>query len=215
MRICVIGGTGREGRGLAVRWAKAGHSVVIGSRDAARAKERADELSAEHAVKVDGGENGWACEGADVVLLSVPYTGHAETITGLKEKLAGKIVIDITVPLKPPKVFEVNPPAGQAAALEAQSILGPTTKVVATLHHVSSAHLAEPEAEIECDVLVCADDEEARKTVIGLIADLKLRGLDAGPLRNAIALESMTPVLLYLNKKYKTAGVGVRFTGIK
>jgi NADPH-dependent F420 reductase len=122
--------------------------------------------------------------------------------------------VDITVPLKPPKVRRVHLPEGRAAALEAQAILGPGTKVVAALHHVSSVHLADPAHAIECDVLVCSDDEDAKRAVLGLIGDLGLRALDAGPLENAIALESLTPVLLHLNKTYGSAGTGIRFTGL-
>jgi NADPH-dependent F420 reductase len=213
MRIGLIGGTGREGRGLALRWARAGHTVAIGSRDAARAQEKAAELGPlAPQGKLTGGDNGWAARESEVVLLSVPYTGHAETLGALKADLEGRVLIDITVPLAPPKVREVHLPPGKSAAMEAQALLGPGVKVVAALHHVSSAHLAEDHV-IECDVLVCADDEAARNQVITLVSDLGLRGLDAGPLCNAVALEALTPVLLHMNKRYKATS-GVKFTGI-
>ncbi len=215
MNIGLIGGTGREGRGLALRWARAGHSVRIGSRDAAKAKAKADELRAEGATGIEGGDNAWAASGADVVLLSVPYGAHRETLEALRPSLEGRILIDITVPLKPPRVAEVNLPVGQAAALEAQAIVGPSCKVVAALHHVSSVHLGDPDHALECDVLVCSDDVAARETVVRLIEDLGTIALDAGPLRNAIALESLTPVLLHLNKHYKKAGIGIRFTNVR
>lgn len=215
MRIGLIGGTGREGRGLALRWAKAGHSVAIGSRDADKAKAKAEELSALGHGTIEGGDNEWAVRDAEVALLSVPYGAHGETLRGLKDALQGRIVIDITVPLKPPRVHEINLPEGQAAALEAQAILGPGAQVVAALHHVSSTHLGEVDHEVDCDVLVCADDERAKEVTLGLVRDLGLRGLDAGPLRNAIALESLTPILLHLGKKYKSPGIGVRFTGFR
>jgi 8-hydroxy-5-deazaflavin:NADPH oxidoreductase len=204
MNIGLIGGTGREGRGLALRWARAGHAVRIGSRDAARAKEKADELraAAGAGVTIEGGDNAWAAS-ADVALLSVPYSAHAQTLESVRASLDGRILIDITVPLKPPKVGEVNLPAGQSAALEAQA-----------LHHVSSAHLGDPDHALECDVLVCGDDAGAREKVIALIEQLGAVALDAGPLKNAVALESLTPVLLHLNKRYKTAAVGVRFTNV-
>ena len=215
MRIGIVGGTGREGRGLALRWAAKGHAIVVGSRDAARAQEKARELSAEltgGVGSITGGSNEEAA-GGEVVLLTVPYAAHADTLRGLRGALAGRIVIDITVPLVPPKVTQVNLPAGTSAALEAQALLDPTTRVVATLHHVSSAHLGEPGHAIDCDVLVCSDDQEARTVAIGLIEDLGLRGLDAGVLKNAVALESLTPVLLHLNRKYKT-NTGIRITGL-
>ncbi len=106
-------------------------------------------------------------------------------------------------------------PPGRAAALEAAALLGPETRVVTALHHVSSVHLADPQHAIECDVLVCSDDDGAKRTVLDLVSDLGLRGLDAGPLENAIALESLTPVLLHLNKIYKSPGTGIRFTGLR
>lgn len=215
MRIGVIGGTGREGRGLALRWARAGHHVTIGSRDADRARERAAEIAAEApAGTVAGGDNAFAVAEAEVVLLSVPYDAHEATLREHSRGLEGRVVIDITVPLKPPRVSEVQLPAGQAAALEAQAILGPGTKVVAALHHVSAAHLAEPDHAIDCDVLVCANDEAARTLVIGLVQDLGLRGFDAGPLKNAVALEALTPVLIHMNKRYKVKSSGIRITGI-
>jgi 8-hydroxy-5-deazaflavin:NADPH oxidoreductase len=223
MRIGIVGGTGREGRGLALRWAAAGHEVAVGSRDADRARARAEELRAVHAAggagggagKIEGGSNEEAVSAAQVVVLAVPYAAHEETLRALAPHLAGRVVIDITVPLQPPKVHQVHLPRGEAAAMEAQAILGPGTPVVAALHHVSSAHLGDPSHPVECDVLVCSDDAKAMETTLGLIHELGLRGLDAGPLRNAIALESLTPVLLHLGKRYKSPGVGVRFTGIK
>jgi 8-hydroxy-5-deazaflavin:NADPH oxidoreductase len=213
MRIAVVGGTGREGRGLALRWARAGHRVTIGSRDEAKARARAEELS-QSGFAIEGGSNEWAVREAEAVLLSVPYTAHGETLRSLREHLAGRILIDITVPLRPPRIREVHLPEGHSAALEAQAILGPTTPVVATLHHVSSASLADVDATTRFDVLVCSDDEAARETVIGLVGDLGFRGLDAGSLRNAVALESLTPVLMQLNKRYGGTAAGVRFVGV-
>ena len=134
-------------------------------------------------------------------------------LEGLKADLAGRILVDITVPLQPPAVRRVHLPKGQAAALEAQAMLGPDVKVVAALHHVSSAHLATDHA-IECDVLACSDDAAALETTLGLIRDLGMRGFHAGPLQNAVALESLTPVLLHLTKHYKGDGVGIRLTGL-
>ena len=214
MRLGLVGGTGKEGRGLSVRWAKAGHSVVIGSRDAERAREKAAELSDAAGVRIEGGENTDIVRDADIVVLCVPYAAHAATLEDLKDLLSEKLVIDITVPLRPPKVRQVHLPQGESAALEARAVLGEGVKLVAALHHVSSVHLADPEHAIACDVLVCADDAEARAQTIALIRDLGLRGLDAGPLVNAVALESLTPVLLHMNKHYKSAGTGLCITGI-
>jgi 8-hydroxy-5-deazaflavin:NADPH oxidoreductase len=214
MNIGIVGGTGREGRGIAIRWAKAGHTVTIGSRDAARGAAMAEELSATHGVTLRGTGNAECCQGADVVLLAIPYGGHGDTLRELADALGGKIVIDITVPLKPPAVRSVNLPEGQSAALEAQAILGEGTKVVGALHHISSEHLGDPDHAFDCDVLVCGDDPAARATVVSLFADLGLRAIEAGVLKNAIALESMTPVLLFINKKYGAEGAGIRIVGL-
>jgi NADPH-dependent F420 reductase len=214
MKLGLVGGTGKEGSGLSVRWAKAGHTVAIGGRDAERAKEKATELSAENAVNITGGDNASVVKGADVVILCVPYSAHGSTLEGLKAELAGKLLVDITVPLKPPTVREVNLPKGTSAAQEAQALLDPSTKLVAALHHVSSVHLQDHGHEIACDVLLCGDDAAAKEAVTALIKDLGMRGLDAGPLKNAVALESLTPVLLYMNKRYKSEGTGLHITNI-
>jgi len=216
MRIGIIGGTGREGRGLALRWAAKGHDVVLGSRDATRAQDKAREIAAELAAgsgTISGGSNEEAASAGEIAVLTVPYAAHEETLKSLRAALAGRILVDITVPLKPPKVTQVQLPPGSAAALEAQALLEPSTRVVAALHHVSSAHLGDPGHAIDCDVLVCSDDEAAREAVMGLLGDLGLRGIDAGVLRNAVALESLTPVLLHINRKFKT-NAGIRITGV-
>jgi NADPH-dependent F420 reductase len=188
--------------------------VTIGSREAERGAQKAAELAEQHGVKLLGSDNASACRDAEVVLLSIPFGGHRETITELRAALEGKIVIDLTVPLVPPAVRKVHLPPTQAAALETQALLGEGTKVVGALHHISSEHLADPEHVIDCDVLVCGDDPAARATVVKLVADLGLRGIEAGPLQNAIALESLTPVLLFINKKYGASGAGLRITGL-
>ena len=214
MRIAIIGGTGNEGAGMAKRWARAGHRVVIGSRDAARANARAHALTAEVGVTIEGVENAAAATGADLVVLAVPYAAHAATLDALADAVAGRIVVDITVPLRPPGIRRVWLPPGRAAALEAQTRLGATAKIVAALHHVSASHLADADHAVECDVLVCSDHADALATVLGLVSDLGLRALDAGPLDNAVALEALTPVLLHLNRRYGGSGAGVRFTGV-
>lgn len=214
MKVAIVGGTGKEGRGMAARWAKAGHALFIGSRDAERARTAAAELSLLAGQPVQGGDNRWAIAQADIVVLSVPYSGHRETLLGLKDDLRGKILVDITVPLKPPEVRKVSLPEGKAAALEAQALLGDGTAVVAAFHHVSAVHLTDLAHPIECDVLVCSDHPDALAQVVALAGDLGTRGLDAGALVNAVALESLTPVLLQLNRRYKSPGAGIRFTGL-
>jgi NADPH-dependent F420 reductase len=213
MRLGIVGGTGKLGSGLAQRWARAGYTVAIGSRDAAKARAHAAELAAK-GFAVLGGDNAWAAAEGEVVVLTVPYEAHGDTLRAIAQATAGKVLIDVTVPLKPPKVSRVHLPAGQAAALEAQALVGASTPVVATLHHVSATHLADLTHALECDVLVAGDDARAKQVAIGLVRDLGMRGLDAGPLVNAIALESLTPVLIHLNRTYKSQGAGIVFTDL-
>lgn len=214
MKIGIIGGTGKEGSGLALRWAKAGHDVMIGSRDSERGASRAAELSESVDTPIQGGDNDEAIAHGRVIVLSVPFGGHRATLESFKPSLSGKIVIDLTVPLKPPKVSQVHLPEGESASLIAQSILGEDAVVVGAFHHVSSVNLTNIDEELHTDVLVVSDDKEARQMVIGLIEDMGARGIDAGKLRNSIALESLTPVLIHINKTYKVPGSGVHITGL-
>jgi 8-hydroxy-5-deazaflavin:NADPH oxidoreductase len=213
MRIGIVGGTGKQGTGLARRWARAGHAIAIGSRDAARARAHAAQMAA-GGGSLEGGDNAWAAREAEVVVLSVPYASHGETLRAIVDAVSGKVLLDMTVPLVPPKVWRVQLPSGQAAALEAQALVGGGTPVVAALHHVSATHLADLSHAIACDVLVASDDARAKSTALQLARDLGLRGLDAGPLANAVALESLTPVLIHLNRTYKSQGAGVVFTNL-
>lgn len=214
MRIGLIGGTGKEGRGLSARWARAGHDVFIGSRDAQRGRDKAAELSAKWDVTMQGGGNDEAATFGEVVVLCVPWSAHEAAVTGIAPHVQGKLVVDITVPLQPPKVRKVHLPDGGSAVAQTARILGDGVRVVGTLHHVSSAHLADPDHTIDCDVLVCGNGRSARDEVIALIGDLGLRGVDAGVLANAVALESLTPVLLHINRRYKAGGAGLRITGL-
>jgi len=214
MKIGIVGGTGREGRGLGVRWAKAGHDIFIGSRKAEKGIAKAAEFSEEFGVSLQGGDNVAACNHAELIVVTVPYSAHRSTFESIKDAVGDKVLVDITVPIKPPKVRSVNLPEGQSAALEARTLLDEGARLVAALHHISSEHLSDPGHTFDCDVLVCGDDKEARAAVITLISDLGLRGIDAGVLKNAIALESLTPVLLHINRRYKSVGSGIRITGI-
>lgn len=214
MKIGIVGGTGREGRGLGVRWAKAGHDVFIGSRQAEKGISKAAEFSQEFGVTLQGGDNVAACNHAELIVVTVPYSAHRATFESVKDEVGDKVIVDITVPIKPPKVRTVNLPEGQSAALEARALLNDGARLVAGLHHISSEHLSDPAHTFDCDVLVCGDDKEARASVISVISDLGLRGIDAGVLKNAIALESLTPVLLHINRRYQSVGSGIRITGI-
>jgi 8-hydroxy-5-deazaflavin:NADPH oxidoreductase len=217
--IAIIGGTGHEGSGLAFRWAAGGHRVIIGSREGAKAAEKAAEINAELAGKatyaVEGMGNEEAVKAADLAVLTVPYRAHQSTLESLRELLQGKIMIDVTVPLKPPQFRTVNIPEGKSAAQEAQAILGEGVKVVSAFQNVSHVLLKNLEKSPTCDVLVTGDDETAKATVIALVADLGMRGIDAGLLANAVAAEALTAVILYINNKYKVSSSGVVITGLK
>ncbi|MYI41525.1 MAG: NADPH-dependent F420 reductase [Chloroflexi bacterium] len=200
---------------MALRWARHGYRIIIGSRSAERAQSRAAEMRAE----VPGGQlrglgNVEAATAADIVVLSVPYSAHKATLQTVREACAGKILVDLTVPLQPPQVRKVNLPAGAAAALEAQALLGDSVTVVAAFQNVSAVKLRQLDKAVDCDVLVCADDADAKARVIELAAAAGMRGIDAGALQNAIAAESLTPLLLHINRAYRVQGAGIRITGL-
>lgn len=215
LTVAVLGGTGNEGSGLAARWAMQGYRVIIGSRSPEKAEAAASELN--QRIKADvisGLGNAEAAAAADIVVLSVPYAAHRATLEAVQEQLAGKILVDVTVPLQPPKVRTVHLPEGQSAAMEAQALLGEDVRVVAAFQNISAEHLADPAHVVECDVLVCGDDAEAKAEVIRLVEAAGMRGFDAGRIQNAIAVESLTPVLIGLNIRYKGKGAGIRITGL-
>lgn len=215
MAVAVLGGTGKEGSGLAMRWALHGYRVIIGSRDAERAAARAAELNAELGGDyLTGMDNVAAAKAATIVVLSVPYTAHKATLESVKDVLDGKLLVDITVPAVPPNVHVVHVPEGKSAALEAQAYLGESVRVVAAFQNVSASKLKNPETVIDCDVLVCGDDADAKADVIKLSEAAGMRGIDAGPLANAVAAEAMASVLVYIGKTYKARGAGLRITGL-
>lgn len=215
LTIAVIGGTGKEGSGLAMRWALNGYPVIIGSRDANRAIERAGELNTQLGVDLlTGNDNAQAVEEANLVVLSVPYDAHRATLESLKDRLRGKILVDIAVPLEPPNIRSVYIPPSKSAALEAREILGDSARIVGAFHNVSAAKLKDPATQIDCDVLVCSDDADAKTDVIRLVEAAGMRGIDAGSLVNSIAAEALTPVLLHINKTYGVKGAGIRITGV-
>lgn len=215
LTIAVLGGTGKEGSGLAMRWALKGYKVIIGSRDTEKAVARAAELNTQMGGDyLAGMGNPAAAEKADLVVLSVPYSAHQATLESVKTQVSGKVLIDLTVPLQPPKVRTVFVPDGKSAALEAQALLGDSVKVVAAFQNVSSELMGDPNHTVDCDVLVCGSDAEAKAAVMKLVEATGMRGVDAGPLANAVAVEALTPVLLYINKAYSVKGSGIRITGI-
>jgi|SRR5580692_5245525 NADPH-dependent F420 reductase len=210
--IAIVGGTGHLGAALARRWVKAGLNVMIGSRDAARAAEAAAQLARECGVPVQGGSNLEAASRGGLIVVTVPYAAHAATLAEIRSAAAGKIVVDTTVPLVPPKVMRVQLPKEGSAAVAAQQLLGDAVTVVSAFHSVA-AHKLATDAIIDCDVLVFGDSKEARARVVALAKSAGLRGLHAGALVNSAAAEALTSVLIFINKNYAVDGAGVRITG--
>lgn len=215
MKIAVVGGTGKEGSGLALRWAHRGHQVTIGSRESAKAEKVAEELNlALGESKIRGTDNVTAAADADVIVLTVPYAAHAATLLSIASALQGKVLVDVTVPINPADFTRVSVPAGGSAAREAQTLLGAGVSVVTAFQNISATHLKNLTKTIDCDVLVCGDDDAAKQTALQLVVDAGMQGWDAGPLDNAIVVEGLTPVLLGINKRHKVKGAGIRISGL-
>jgi 8-hydroxy-5-deazaflavin:NADPH oxidoreductase len=216
LTIAVLGGTGQEGGGLALRLAKAGHRVILGSRSPDRAAARAAEMNTRLGVtRVSGAGNKAAAEVAELVLLTVPYAAQRATVEDVREGLSGKILVDATAPLVPPKVARVQLPEGGSATASVQALLGDAVRVVSAFQNISASHLDDLDHEIDCEVLVCGDDPAARGTVIALAADIGLTAWHAGPIANSAAAEALTSVMIFINRHYKSPGSGIRVTGVE
>jgi NADPH-dependent F420 reductase len=215
LSIAVLGGTGKEGKGLAYRWAKAGYHVHIGSRDPEKAKAAAQELQAllGDGGSIEGMGNPEAARQANIVVLTVPYSAHRATLEAVKAELNGKILVDVTVPLVPPKVATVQMPAAGSAAQEAKEILGDNTQVCAAFQNISHEHLLD-DADVECDVLVTGTSKDARTETIKLVEAAGLNGWDAGPIENSVVVEGLTSVLIGINKKYGSTHAGIKIIGV-
>jgi NADPH-dependent F420 reductase len=215
LTIAVLGGTGKEGKGLAYRWAKAGYRVLIGSRSSEKAVTAASEIMEllEGSSSVVGMMNLEAAEQADIVVLTVPYAAHRDSLENVKSALKGKILVDVTAPLVPPKVSKVQMPPAGSAAQEAKEIVGDEVEVVAAFQNVSHAHLL-GEEEVECDVLVTGTSKKAREEVLTLVEAAGLVGWDAGPIENSVVVEGLTSVLININKQYGSKHSGIKITGV-
>lgn len=215
MTIAVLGGTGKEGKGLAFRWAKAGYKVLIGSRMPEKAQAAAAEVSEmlDRKASIEGLDNQSAAQKADIAVLTVPHAAHRDTLLGLKDALQGKILVDVTVPLVPPKVTKVQMPPAGSAAQEAVEILGEGAQVVDAFQNISFEHLIHGE-EVPCDVLVTGTSKAAREEVLKLVAAAGLTGWDAGPIENSVVVEGLTSILIYINKQYGATHAGIKLTGI-
>lgn len=210
--IAVIGGTGHLGAALARRWVKAGLQVSIGSRDGAKAAQAARALRNELGRPVGGGGNAEVAATADIVVVTVPFAAQMTTLEDIRPAVAGKILVDATVPLVPPKVMRVQMPPEGCAALRAQALLGECVTVVSAFQNVAAHKLASDEP-IDCDVIVCGDDKAARGTVVALANAAGLRGIHGGALANSAATEALTSVLIFINKTYRVDGAGIRISG--
>lgn len=206
--IAVVGGSGDLGSAIARRLGKAGRKVIIGSRAAESAVAAAERLG----FGLTGMANADAAAAADIVIVTVPFAAQEATLTSIAAHVAGKIVVDTTVPLVPPRVMRVQLPAEGSAAAKAQGILGEGVTVVSAFHNVA-AHKLITDEEIACDVLVFGDDKAARGKVVGLARDCGLRGLHGGALVNSAAAEALTSILIFLNKTYAVDGAGIQITG--
>ena len=211
--IAIIGGTGALGVGLARRWAAAGYAVLLGSRsrDKAEAAARLIEPTNEGPA-VQGMDNLSAAQAADIVVLAVPFANHDSVLDEIRDLVSGKIVVDAVVPLVPPKVSVAQLPALGSAGAIADARLGDRARVVSAFHNVSASKLQQS-GVIDCDVLVFGNDPEARDIVIALAEALGTRGIDGGPIANAVAAEALTAILIGINKRYKVKGAGIRITG--
>jgi NADPH-dependent F420 reductase len=216
LTIAVLGGTGKEGKGLAYRWAKAGYKVLIGSRTSEKAVTTASEIleMLDGQGSVVGTSNAEAAAQANIAVLTVPYAAHRETLESVKDLLGGKLLIDVTVPLVPPKVSKVQMPPAGSAAQEAKEILGESVEVVAAFQNISHEHLLD-DGDVECDVLVTGSSKNAREEALKLVEAAGLVGWDAGPIENSVVVEGLTSVLININKQYGSTHSGIRITGAK
>ncbi len=211
--IAILGGTGDLGTGLATRWMKAGYGIIIGSRTQHKAEEAVTKLTqGTESHQLRALENREAAREGDIVVLTVPNAHHLSTLETVKEELQGKILIDVTVPLIPPKVGTVQLPEQGSAGNRAQEFLGDSVKVVSAFQNVA-ADLLRAESQIECDVLVSGNNKAAREKVIKLAEAAGLRGWHAGPIANAAAAEALTSILIQINRRHPISHAGLKIVG--
>jgi 8-hydroxy-5-deazaflavin:NADPH oxidoreductase len=212
-KLAILGGTGKEGTGLATRWARAGYTVLIGSRSLERAEQTAAEINSLIGVGIVCGlRNADAARQADIAVLTVPADAQAATLDGLRDDLAGKILVDATARVD---ARDPRPPEGKASARIAQELLGPSVRVVGAFQNVPAHGLHQLDRELASDVLVCADDDDARRQVVALAEAAGMRAWEAGGLDNGIVVEGLTALIIALNKRYKSRTGGIRISGIK
>ena len=214
-KIAVLGGTGKEGKGLAYRWARAGYEVVIGSRSKEKAETAANELNEKlnRTMTIKAMENPEAASWCDLAVLTVPFSAQQTLLESIKEAISGKILVNVTVPLVPPKITKVQMPSAGSAAQEAQNLLGETTPVVAAFQNISYERLLNDE-EVDCDVIVCGTGKSNRQVVIELVKKAGMIGWDGGVIENAVVVEGLTSILLGLNRQFEGRAAGIKITGL-
>lgn len=211
--IAILGGTGDVGTGFALRWGKSGHKVIIGSRDRAKAETAVARLLKSHPkLEVVAMENRQAAQTGDVVVLTVPAAHQLSTLANVKDVLKGKILVDATVPLLPPRVGTVQLPPEGSAGKRAQDFLGEDVMVVSAFQNIA-ADLMKTNDVIECDVLVSGNKKSAREKVVQLAKDAGMRAWHAGPIDNAAAAEALTSILIQINKRYPISHSGIKIVG--
>ena len=207
--IAIIGGTGGLGSALAFRWGRAGYKIFIGSRTEKKAQLSAKKLNNLLGKKtVNGFLNLQAERKAEIIVLTIPFSSHDEIIAEIKDDVKGKIVVDTTVPLIPPKVSRVQLPFGGSIAKLAQEKLGQDVRLVSAFQNVAATSLTSRDT-VRGEVLVCGNNVEALSEVISLVEAIGLKGWHAGPIDNSVVAESLTSVLIFLNKRYKLSGSGI------
>ena len=212
--LAILGGTGRVGPGLALRWARAGYSVIIGSRQAEKARRLAGELNEQLGQPlIQGMANHGAAQACEVAVLTAPYAAQASLLGSLRDTLQGKVLISTVVPLQLPRVSRVYVPPGGSALAEAHAALGEGVPVAAAFQNVSAYHLGNPGRPVDCDVLVCGQ-KAAKEIAFELVEAAGMRGFDAGGISNAIVVEGFTSVLIGINLRYKVKGAGIWVTGV-
>lgn len=210
----IVGGTGALGSGLAYRLVKAGYPVIIGSRSAEKAVQAAAEIAEKTGRQsIRGSSNLDAARDGSIVIVTVPFPSHEATLEEMKSVVQGKIVIDVTVPLVPPRVARVTLPKMGSAAVAAQALLGESVRVVAAFHNVAATHLHDDGHAHECDVLVFGNDKAARGFVVEMSQAMGLKAWHAGSIDNAVVGEALTSVLIFMNKHYGIDGSGIKITG--
>lgn len=215
MKIAILGGTGAEGFGLGIRWAHAGHEIIIGSRKAEKGARAAAEMRAQQPdAAITGTDNLSATEQADLVVLSVPYAAQESTLATVKSALQEKLLITVVAPTGEKKSRAWRVPSGLSAAEEAQQQLEGVTRVVAAFQNIGAHHLSDVEYDLDCDVLVCGDKKADKAVALQLCADAGLRGVNAGALQNAVVPEMLTSVLIAINIIHKRKSAGIRITGL-